>query len=145
MQIVDANVLLYATNARATQHRSAREWLESALRGRSAVGFPWIVLVAFLRLTTRPGVFARPLSAEQALGVVRAWLEQPPAVVVHPTDRHLDVLAGLLSEAGTAGNLVNDAHLAALAVEHGAEVVSYDRDFARFAGVRRRRPEAAAG
>lgn len=145
MQIVDANVLLYATNTQAAHHRSAREWLESGLGGRSTVAFPWIVLLAFLRIATRPGVYARPLSAEQAIAVVRSWLRQPSAVVVHPTDRHFDVVAGLLREAGTAGNLVNDAHLAALAVEHGAEIVSYDGDFARFSGVRRRRPEAAAG
>ncbi len=94
------------------------------------------VLIAFIRLSTHPAATRVPLSAESATRSVRIWLDQPAAVIVEPTDRHLDVLTGLLAEVGTAGNLVSDAHLAALAVEHGATVVSFDRDFGRFAGVR---------
>jgi len=140
VRIVDANVLLYAVNEAAPHHARARAWLDGALAGREPVGFDWTVLLAFLRLATHPAVFARPLSADEAADVVRAWLAQPPAVIVGPTPRHADLLAGLLAEAGTAANLVNDAHLAALALEHDAVLVSFDADFGRFAGLRRETP-----
>ena len=136
MQIVDANVLLYAVNERSEQHDDAKGWLDRALSGRETVGFTWIALMAFVRLTTHPRVFPDPLSIEDAATIVRTWLAQPTAVVVEPTTRHIDVLEGFLSDLGTAGNLVNDAHLAALAVEHGADIVSFDADFSRLEGVR---------
>ena len=142
MKVVDANVLLYAVNRDAPHHLSARKWLDGALSGDEAVGFAWMVLLAFLRLATRQGIFPRPLTLEQAAGVLEAWLTRPVAVLVEPTSRHLGVLSGLLEPLGTGGNLVADAHLAALAVEHGAEVVSFDRDFSRFPGVRWRTPPA---
>ena len=142
MQIVDANVLLYAVNEAAPHHARARAWLDGALAGREPVGFDWTVLLAFLRLATHPAVFARPLPAAEATDVVRAWLAQPPVVIVEPTRRHADLLAGLLAEAGTAANLVNDAHLAALALEHDAVLVTFDADFGRFAGLRRETPAA---
>ena len=140
MKIVDANVLLYAVNEDAPNHRLAREWLDAALSAGEAVGFAWVVLLAFLRLSTRAGAFARPLTLEDATGVIEAWLGQPAATIVEPTPRHLGVLAALLAPFGTASNLVSDAHLAALATEHGAEVVSFDADFSRFNGVRWRSP-----
>ncbi len=140
MQLVDANVLLYAVNEDAPQHDAARRWLDGVLAGAEPVGFAWVALLAFLRLATRAGLFPRPLSVDEAAGVIELWLEQPAAVVVHPTARHLGLLRGLLAESGGAANLVNDAHLAVLALEHGAEVVSFDRDFERFEGVRRRSP-----
>ncbi len=143
MLLVDANVLLYATNRSAPHHDHARGWLDDALTGREAVGFAWTALLAFVRLSTHGAVFARPLTPEEAMGIVRTWLSQPPAVILDPTSRHPDVLAGLLAEAGTAGNLVGDAHLAALAIEHDATIVSFDADFGRFAGVRLRRPAAS--
>ena len=124
MRIVDANVLLYAVNETSPHHARARSWLDGALAGREPVGFAWTVLLAFLRLATHPAVFPRPLTVNEATEVVRAWLAQPPAVVVEPTPRHADLLAGLLAEAGTAANLVGDAHLAALALEHDAVLIS---------------------
>ena len=136
MRLVDANVLLYAVNERSEQHQRSRAWLDAALNGQEAVGFAWIALLAFLRLATHPAVFPRPLSVGDAIETLRQWLAQPPAMIVDPTSRHADVLAGLLTETGTAGNLVNDAHLAALAVEHGAVLVSFDADFSRFPGIR---------
>jgi toxin-antitoxin system PIN domain toxin len=135
VQLVDANVLLYAVNESASKHEPSRGWLDEALAGREPIGFSWVVLLAFLRLATRVGLFPQPLPVAQAISRVREWLEQPPTVVVEPTARHAAVLAGLLEQAGTAGNLVNDAHLAALAVEHAATIISYDTDFLRFSGV----------
>jgi toxin-antitoxin system PIN domain toxin len=140
MKIVDANVLLYATNSRSAQHVIAHRWLVSALAGTEAIGFPWISLLAFVRLSTNPRVFDSPLSIASAFDLVDSWLAQPPATVVEPTARHATVLHGLLEQAGTAANLTTDAHLAALAVEHSAEVATFDRDFARFA-VRVYRPQ----
>lgn len=136
MQIVDANLLIYAVNSSADEHRTARTWLDESLAGTEPVGFAWIALLAFLRLTTRPGLFPAPLTLEAALTQVETWLAQPAAVIVHPTARHLPVLHGLLEPLGTAANLVNDAHLAALAVEYGARIISFDHDFGRFTGVR---------
>ena len=135
MFIVDANVLLYAANKTALHHRSGRIWLDGALSGDEPVGFAWIALLAFLRLSTRPGVFPKPLAPKQAFGVVEEWMAQPVALEVHPTVRHFAVLRGLVEEVGAAGNLTTDAHLAALAIEHGAELVSFDRDFQRFQGL----------
>lgn len=140
MKIVDANVLLYAVNRDAPLHARARRWLDGALGGGETVGFAWAVLLAFLRLATRGDLFPRPLEPDQAFRVVEAWLGAPRAVVVHPTARHLQILRGLLEPFGTAANLVNDAHLAALAVEHGATIVSFDRDLGRFPGVRSEEP-----
>lgn len=120
--------------------QEAHTWLDEALSGRRTVAFARAVLLAFVRLGTHPGVFPRPLETVDALAVVRAWLAQPTVVVVEPTARHPQILAGLLAETGTAGNLVPGALPAALALEHGCELVSYDTDFARFPGVRWRSP-----
>jgi toxin-antitoxin system PIN domain toxin len=133
--IVDANVLLYAVNRDSVHHVVAREWLDDALAQPATIGFSWSVVLAFLRISTHRAMFERPLNAEEAIDACRAWLSQPQVVIVEATARHLDVLAGLLTSAGTAGNLVSDAHLAALAVEHAAELVTFDADFGRFAGL----------
>lgn len=140
MLLVDANVLVHAVNTRAREHAPARTWLRAALTGSEPVAFAWIVTLAFLRLATHPAIFARPLTPSQAAEIVERWLAAPAAVTIEPTRRHLPLLRGLLERAGTAGNLVSDAHLAALALEHGATIVSFDRDFARFDGVALRRP-----
>lgn len=140
MKLVDANVLLYAVNESEPRHAGARRWLDSSLNSAEAVGFAWAVLLAFVRLSTKAGLFPRPLSVEASLAIVRVWVGDGPGVVIEPTTRHLEVLAGLLRKSGTGGNLTSDAHLAALAVEHDATIVSYDRDFERFPGVRWREP-----
>ena len=136
MKLVDANVLLYATDDRSPRHAAARAWLEGQLSGEDAMAFAWAVLIAFLRVSTSPRVFEQPLPAERAFDVVDRWLAQPCAVVVHPGDRHAALVRQLLRPLGTAGNLVSDAHLAALAIEHGAELNSCDSDFSRFSGLR---------
>jgi toxin-antitoxin system PIN domain toxin len=141
VNIVDANVLLYALNEADPLHHDARTWLDTALSDGEPVGFTWIALLAFLRLTTKVGLFPAPLATDDALAAVRAWLDQPASVVIEPTPRHLDILAGLLSTVGTAGNLTSDAHLAALALEHHGTVITYDSDFGRFTGVRWRTPQ----
>ncbi len=143
MKVVDANVLLYAVNRDAPHHAPARKWLDTALSGDEAIGFAWVVLLAFLRLTTRQGLFPKPLTLEQAVSVVEAWLARPTAVVLEPTARHLSLLGGLLAPLSTAGNLVSDAHLAALAIEYGGELVSFDTDFSRFRGLRWRAPSGS--
>ena len=135
MNVVDANVLLYAVNVDSARHEASRDWLDESLSGASVVGFAWVAVLAFLRLSTKSGIFPSPLSDDAALATVGAWLAQPAAVVVEPTARHLSLLRDLLAAAGSAGNLVNDAHLAALAIEHRGSVVSYDSDFGRFPGV----------
>ena len=144
MQIVDANVLLYAVNRSSRQHRESRTWLDRSLSGDSAVGFAWVVLLAFLRLSTNPRIFPQPLSIDEATTVLEEWLSAPPARIVTPTTRHLPIFAELLGATGTGGNLVNDAHLAALAVEHRAKIITYDTDFARFPRVAWGTPESAA-
>lgn len=136
MKLPDVNVLLYAVDEGSRHHRRARAWLEEELSGTETVAFCWSVVLAFVRLSTRPVVFERPLSADEALDVVEGWLGQPNATIVEPTTRHVAVLRDLLGAFGTAGNLTTDAHLAALAIEHGAELCSYDADFGRFAGLR---------
>lgn len=140
MKIVDANVLLYAVNTAAEHHEAALNWLDRALSGAEAVGFGWVPLLAFVRLSTKEGLFPSPLQPEDAMSRVADWIAASSAVVVNPTPRHADVLAGMLARVGAGGNLVNDAHLAALAVEHRAGIVSYDSDFGRF-GVRWDRPD----
>lgn len=132
MKLVDANVLLYAVSESTRQHEAARAWLDDALNREETVAFCWVVILAFLRISTRPGIFPRPLSANQASEVMDGWLSRPNAVVVEPTSRHLSTMRSMLSVAGTAGNLVSDAHLAALAIEHKADVVTFDADLTRF-------------
>lgn len=135
MILVDANILIYAIDQSAPHHARARRWLEETLSGDTRVGLPWIVILAFIRLTTRPGVVRNPLLPDQALAFVDSWLQQPYVTAVGPGEHHWPIVSGLLRASGTAGNLTSDAHVAALALEHGATVVSADSDFARFSGV----------
>jgi toxin-antitoxin system PIN domain toxin len=140
--LVDANLLIYAVNAAAPQHLGARSWLDAHMNGAARVGLPWASLLAFLRLVTNPRVFQRPLSMGDAWKQVDGWLGSGPAWVPTPTQRHAEILARLVVAPGVHGNLVPDAHLAALAIEHGLELNSTDGDFARFAGLRWRNPLA---
>jgi toxin-antitoxin system PIN domain toxin len=136
MILPDVNTLLYAVNSSSDHHAAAMTALRRGFDDPRGVAFAWTALLAFLRLSTRRGVFPRPLTVEDALRVIEHWLKHPQAQVVHPGERHAQLLGRLLRSAGTAGNLTADAHLAALAIEHGATVLSFDRDFARFEDVR---------
>lgn len=135
MKLPDANVLLYALDDTSARHPGAKAWLDASLSGSEEVGFAWVVLLAVLRLTTKPAVFAYPLRPDEAFDIIEGWLAQPCSLVLHPTVRHAAIMRGFLTAAGTAGNLTTDAHLAALSVEYGATVCSYDTDFTRFPGV----------
>jgi toxin-antitoxin system PIN domain toxin len=140
--LVDANLLVYARVTSFTQHVPAREWLDAQLSGTTRVGLPWPSLLAFLRLVTNPRVFARPDSVTGAWAQVRAWLGADVVWIPQPTDRHADVMKSLLVSSDVRGNLIPDAHLAALAIEHGLSLCSSDGDFARFAGLQWTNPLA---
>lgn len=135
MNLVDVNVLIYAINSDSPHHQKARRWLEAALSGTEVVGLAWIVLLAFLRITTRPGIMERPLSAAKAIGFIDSWLRRGNVELVVPAENHWLLLRTLISTAGTAGNLTSDAHLAAMAIEGGWTLVSTDHDFRRFTGL----------
>ncbi len=132
MILVDVNILVYATNSAASQHASAREWLNRKLSETDLVGLPWAALLGFLRLATGARIFPRALTMAAAWTQVSQWLECEPAWIPQPGERHAEVLGKLLAEPGVHGNLVSDAHLAALAIEHGLTLCSTDGDFARF-------------
>ena len=136
MKLLDLNVLIYAVNRDSHAHDMARSWLERVLGEDEVVGIPWVVLVGFLRVTTGPRSMRSPLSAGAAIGVVDGWLALPNVVAVDPGESHWTILRELLGKTGTAGNLTTDAHIAALAIEHDAELCSTDADFGRFQGVR---------
>lgn len=136
MILIDANVLIYAHVTSFTQHKLARDWLDRQLNAATPVGLPWNSLIAFLRLVTNPRVFEQPEPIVDAWRQVRIWLAAEIAWVPQPTERHTDVLSEFLALPGIHGNLVPDAHLAALAVEHGLTLCSTDGDFARFPGLR---------
>ena len=136
MKLVDLNVLLYVVNQDADHHGVALEWWNTALRGDQPIGLTWVVLLGFLRLTTNPAIYPQPLDAEVAIGKVANWLSLDQIRLVQETEDHWHILAELLPETGTAGNLTTDAHLAALAISHGATLVSFDNDFSRFPGLR---------
>jgi uncharacterized protein len=136
MILVDANLLIYAVNEDSPLHKKAKSWLDDAISGPDTVGLSWNVLLAFLRLTTRANLFRNPLQVEIALDLMALWLDQPNVTVVEAGPRHLRILRELLLSLGSGGNLTSDAHLAALAIEHGAELCSSDNDFARFPGLR---------
>jgi toxin-antitoxin system PIN domain toxin len=142
VNLVDANVLLYAINADAAHHARSRRWLDRALSGADTVAFSWIALLAFVRLATNVGLFPSPLTVDQAMDRVDAWLGADPAVVLAPTSDHARLVRTLLAAVGSGGNLVNDAHVAALSIEHRCGIVSFDTDFGRFPGVRWQPPHA---
>jgi toxin-antitoxin system PIN domain toxin len=138
--IVDLNLLLYATNSDLPHHAAARTWWEEAVSADETIGLAWAVVLGFVRISTSRAILPKPLTPRRAFEIVDDWLAQPSVRVVEPTDRHWGIFKSLLEGIGTAGNLSSDAHLAALAIEHGALLCSADRDFGRFPHLRWRNP-----
>lgn len=136
MTVVDANVLLYAVDEAAHHHERAYAWLSRALGGTETVVLPWVSLLAFLRLSTDHRVYPEPLTVEQAGSIVDAWLSRPNVIQGSAGAEHWRILRELLEGVGTGGNLVTDAHIAALALELDAPVTTFDNDFGRYPGVR---------
>jgi uncharacterized protein len=138
--LLDANLLVYAANRAATEHDAAREWLDGRLSATARVGLPWQTLLGFVRLVTNPAVLRKPVSVADAWRQVEDWLSAEPAWVPVPSERHAEVLGELLRLRHMTSRLVPDAHLAALAIEHGLTLCSTDGDFARFPGLRWENP-----
>jgi len=138
--LVDANLLLYAEDKLSPHHDLARTWWDAQLSGAWPVCLCWTVVGAFIRIGTNPRVFEHPLSLEQATSRVQSWLAQPCTRLIHATDRHWVVFQEMLLHGKAVANGVTDAHLAALAIEHGCEIASTDTDFARFPKVKWRNP-----
>lgn len=138
--LLDANLLIYAHDDTSPHHERARRWLEDRLNAPHRVGIPWASILAFLRLTTNPRVSASPSTPAEAWRHVHSWFGSSSAWVPQPTERHAEVLHDLVVDLGLTGNLVSDAHLAALATEHGLVVCSADSDFARFPNLRWHNP-----
>jgi len=135
-KLPDVSLLLYASDENLPNHARAKSWLEDVLSGVEPIGFTWTMVSAFIRLTTRSRIFEDRLAPSEAFEIVEEWLAKPNVMVLHPTERHLAILRGLVGPLGTAGNLTSDVHLAALAIEHGAELCSANFDFGRFPGLR---------
>ncbi len=135
MILVDVNLLIYAVNRDAPDHRMAQRWLERAISSGESIGLAWIVVLAFLRITTRPGILQKPLVHEAAIDYIDEWLALPNVELVVPGAAHWRILSSLLRSTGTMGNFTSDAHLAALALENGADLYSADYDFQRFNGI----------
>ena len=136
MKLADTNILVYAADADSPHHPASRGWIEQTLEDASGMGLAWLSVIGFIRLTTHPRIVKTPRSVPQALGYVHDWLAHPNAHILQPAARHADILARLLLAVGTAGNLTNNAHLAALAIEHDAEIATFDPDFKHFSGLK---------
>ncbi len=140
--LIDANLLLFAVDASAPSHDRSAAWMEAQLNGERRVGIPWESLTAFVRISTHPRASEHPLKPMQAWSFIEDWLAAPTVWVPGPTEQHADVLGMLIGKYHLGGNLIPDAHLAAMAIEHGLEVCSADTDFARFAEIRWQNPLA---
>jgi toxin-antitoxin system PIN domain toxin len=143
MYLIDANILIYAMSERDPHHEKAVAWFADALEGPSqTVGLPWPCLVACLRVATNPRLYPTPRAASDVVAVIEDWLDRPAAWIPAPGPRHIAHLGRQLRESRASGNVVSDAHLAALATEHALTVVTADRDFGRFESVKSLNPLA---
>ena len=136
----DVNLLVHAYNSSSPVHPAARQWWETSLAGDEPVRLAWVAVLGFIRLSTHRQISTHPLPVAVACAIIESWLARPQVVLIHPGARHAAILFGFLRAAGAGGNLTTDAHLAAVAIEHGAELCSTDSDFARFPGLRWRNP-----
>lgn len=140
--LIDANLLLYAVDQRSPFHERSLEWVTASLNGARRVGIAWISLIAFVRISTNLRATDRPLSPSDAAGFVRDWLAADTVWTPAPGPRHGEIVLDLVESGQLSGNLVSDAHLAAIAIEHGLVLASNDSDFARFSGLRWENPLA---
>jgi len=140
MILLDVNLLVYAYDETSKHHPKARTWWENQLNGSQMIGLSWVALLGFIRLLTNPRIYQNPYSAPEILAIVGTWLEQPQVKIIHPSEQHFTLLAGLIRQIGTAGNLTTDAHLAALAIERGLILQTTDADFGRFSGLKWNNP-----
>ena len=136
MILIDANLLLYAYDPSSPHHEASRDWLETNFSRRELIGLAWSTILAFLRISTSPRPLEHPLSTLEAVAIVSEWLNRPVVTLLSPGERHWEILRGLLTHGQAQGPLVMDAHLAALAIEHGATLATTDKDFTRFPGLR---------
>jgi len=140
MILPDANLLLYAYDSRSEHHALARSWWESQLSGAEPVCLSWPVINAFIRIGTNPRLHQRPMTLDESLKCAQSWLDQPCVKIIQPTEHHWTIFQQVLRSGAATGNLVSDAHLAALAIEHNCVLHSTDRDFARFRGLKWKNP-----
>ena len=140
MIIPDANLILYAHNAADPDHKAARLWWEGLLTRDTAIGISIVVILAFLRLSTSPRVLQRPLTVEESAQHISSWFTMPSLHLIQPGRNHVEILLDLIRQTGSGGNLTTDAHLAALAIEHNAEIHSSDQDFGRYPGLQWKNP-----
>lgn len=132
MILIDANLLIYATMKTFSNHSKVKEWLDKKLNGETPVGMPWSSILSFLRIVTNPRIFEAPVSSKEAWKVIEFWLDCPTVWIPQSTEKHRRILERLIQETSVQANLIPDAHLAALAIEHGLMLCSTDGDFARF-------------
>jgi toxin-antitoxin system PIN domain toxin len=142
--LLDANILLYAYDQAAREHERAMGWLQRVLSSPRPVRLAWVTILAFLRISTDPRALLEPLTMGDAAAAVGSWLAQPQVAILQPSDRHWEILQSLLQVGQVRSRLVTDAHIAALALEHGATLCTNDRDFARFPDLRLENPLEAS-
>ena len=140
MILVDTNILLYAEDRLSPRHEEARQWWDAQLSGESPVCLCWSILTSFIRVSTNRQIFKKPLTMKQAIMRVQSWIDQPCVRLIHPTESHWQIFQIMLLEGQTMANLVVDAHLAALAIEHGCILYSTDSDFSRFPKLKWKNP-----
>lgn len=136
MITIDANLIIYAYHSSTPQHFAARRWFEQVVSGAEPVRLAWSTIHTFLRILTHPRIFPRPFSVAEARSLVDEWFARPSVAILEPGERYWDIFRELLVRGQARGNLVMDAHLAALAIEHGAMLCTADKDFTRFEGLR---------
>ena len=136
MILIDANILLYAYDPSSPHHQAARGWFETSVAKPENIALTWMTILAFIRISTSARPLEHPLSADEAASIVTNWLGRPMFTLLNPGERHWEILQSLMTRGQVHGPLVMDAHLAALAIEHGATLATTDRDFTRFPGLR---------
>jgi hypothetical protein len=140
MILVDTNILIYAEDKLSLHHEEARQWWDTQLSGESPVSLCWSILSSFIRISTNRQIFIKPLTMKQAITRIQSWIDQPCVRLINPTESHWQIFKSMLLEGQAMANLVVDAHLAALAIEHGCTLYSTDSDFSRFPKLKWKNP-----